>query len=118
MSTAGYTVSHSEKYFHDPNKFHPERWLPSTHPLYSAVFANDVKDASKPFSIGPRMCIGINLAYLEMRITLAKMVWHFDWELKSENIDWANDTRMNMLWKKPKVNVSIEDHDPFQRRQC
>lgn len=105
VSTAGYSVAHDKRYFLEPYEFHPERWLPTDHSLYESRFDNDVKEASRPFSQGPRGCIGINLAYLEMRITLAKMVWHFDWELKSHGIDWRRDTTMNMLWKKPEVMV-------------
>jgi len=107
VSTATYTVSHSERYFHDSQKFHPERWLSSSHPLYDDSFSNDEKDASKPFSLGPRSCLGINLAYLEMRITISKLVWHYDWELKSKDIDWVRDTGMHMLWRKPSVMVKF-----------
>jgi cytochrome P450 len=48
--TSAWTITHDGKYFHMPEAFIPERWLdPDT---------KDVKEASQPFSLGPRMCIG------------------------------------------------------------
>ena len=31
--------------------FHPERWLPTDHPLYNSRYASDNLEASKPFLI-------------------------------------------------------------------
>jgi cytochrome P450 len=108
VSISAWTQTHSEKYFHNPRGFHPERWLPDHHPLYDPDFKNDVRDASKPFSIGPRACLGINLAYMEMRIILARLVWEFDWELLSTEIDWERDTEVKLLWRKPKQRVRFK----------
>ena len=38
--------------FRDPDLFAPERWLGDKY------FASDNKEASQPFSTGPRSCIG------------------------------------------------------------
>jgi cytochrome P450 len=64
-----------------------------------------VKDASKPFLVGPRACLGINLAYMEMRIILARMVFEFDWELVSRDVDWERDVKLKILWQKPELRV-------------
>lgn len=93
--------------------FAPERWLPTDHPLYNPRYANDDKDASKPFSLGSRVCIGINLAYMELRIILAKMVYHFDWELvkgpEGTERAWDRDCRQYTLWDKPSLKVRYKD---------
>jgi len=94
-----------EKYFHNAREFHPERWLPEDHPLYDEAYRNDVKDASKQFLVGPRACLGINLAYMEMRIILARMVFEFDWDLVSQDVDWERDNKLKMLWQKPELRV-------------
>jgi cytochrome P450 len=39
-----------------------------------------MRDASQPFSYGPRNCIGRNLAYVEMKLIIARLVWTFDLE--------------------------------------
>jgi len=105
VHTAVLSTTWDARYWHDPKKFHPERWLPAEHEYHDAVFDQDVKDASHPFSIGPRACLGINLAYMEMRIILAKLIWHFDLELTAKDIVWERDTGIYTLWKKPNVMV-------------
>lgn len=76
VTTSPYTVSHDPEYWHDPEGWHPERWLAREDPLYSAKFDNDNKEASRPFSTGPRVCLGVNLAYIELRMTLAREWLH------------------------------------------
>uniref|UniRef100_A0A0D2Y3M3 Isotrichodermin C-15 hydroxylase n=1 Tax=Fusarium oxysporum (strain Fo5176) TaxID=660025 RepID=A0A0D2Y3M3_FUSOF len=73
VSVDHWTTKHDGRYWKDPHAFIPERWIDGGF--------GDTKQASQPFSLGPRACLGINLAYLEMRIIIAKMVYHFDWEL-------------------------------------
>lgn len=72
MHTPLWTLSHSPQFWHAPYEFHPERWLAKDDLEYSSAFAGDDKDASKPFLLGPRGCLGQNLAYVELRIVLAK----------------------------------------------
>lgn len=50
MYTSAWTVTHDSKYFPEPFVFRPERWIDS--------HAVDVKEASQPFSLGPRGCLG------------------------------------------------------------
>ena len=45
-----------------------------------------LKEMFMPFSIGKRSCIGQNLAIMELRVILANIVKHFDFELV-EDID-------------------------------
>lgn len=92
VSVDHWTTKHDERYWKEPYSFIPERWIDES-------FC-DIKQASQPFSLGPRSCLGINLAYLEMRIILAKMVYHFDWELVN-NVDLFRDAKLFLLWKKP-----------------
>jgi cytochrome P450 len=49
-----YSINRSEKYFHDPDSFIPERWLADAPSQYQG----DIKAAMQPFSTGPRNCIG------------------------------------------------------------
>lgn len=105
-----FTLGHHPAYFADAEEFHPERWLPHSHPLFKQRYANDVLEASKPFLIGPRTCLGKNLAYLEMRIVLSKLVLLFDWEAmqtlgRGQEVDWHRDTRVQFLWAKPELRV-------------
>lgn len=71
-----YAIHHSETYFPAPFTFQPERWLES-----ASNSAEDIALARKafnPFSIGTRQCSGRALAYLQLKLTLAHLLWRFD----------------------------------------
>ncbi|KAF2733668.1 cytochrome P450 [Polyplosphaeria fusca] len=75
--------------FPEPAQFQPERWL-ENNPAYKKNMERFV-----PFHRGHRNCIGINLAWCQMYITLAKLVRRFDFELfdvvKERDIDHHRD---------------------------
>lgn len=97
VSTQTWTVKHDSRYWHDADSYRPERWI--------GEGFGDNKDAFNPFMLGPRACLGINLAYLELRITLAKMVWAFRFEMVDKEVDWVRDNKMYLLWKKPEMKM-------------
>ncbi|MCJ1386474.1 hypothetical protein MMC17_009600 [Xylographa soralifera] len=59
--------------FTEPEAFIPERWVGN-----DRKYAMDRKEVHQPFSTGHRNCIGQNLANAEMRLIIAKLLWHFD----------------------------------------
>ncbi|KAL5338154.1 cytochrome P450 [Aspergillus crustosus] len=94
----------------EAEKFRPEGWcdVPASAKPYTV-----------PFSIGPRACIGITLAWVEMRIALAKTVWSFDWEVvEGETGDWLEKARLKQLWKKAPLlmRFTAVSHEPPSRR--
>ena len=95
-----WAANQSAEHFRDPEKFIPERWLDDEH------YAGDDKEARQPFSLGPRNCIGKNLAYAEMRSIMAQMLWNFDMELCEDSEGW-NDQRIFILWDKPELHVRL-----------
>ncbi|KAK7746695.1 hypothetical protein SLS53_001882 [Cytospora paraplurivora] len=90
----------SSRNFSDPFSFKPERFLEPEN------FLNDRLDAVQPFSVGPRDCIGKNLAYAEMRTILARLLFNFDMELADPEQDWL-DQKVFFLWTKPPLNVYL-----------
>ncbi|OOF98988.1 hypothetical protein ASPCADRAFT_127569 [Aspergillus carbonarius ITEM 5010] len=92
--------------FYEPNKFIPERWLPECKNDPSSPFYRDNRDVVQPFSVGPRNCIGRNLAYAEMRVILARVLWNFDIELCEESRDWYNQKSYS-LWEKPPLMCKL-----------
>lgn len=96
-----YALYHNEKSFALPEEFHPERWLGDTR------FANDDRDIFQPFQIGPRNCIGRNLAYVEMRLILARVLWNFDLKLAEDCRNWIGDQKIYFLWEKGPLNVHL-----------
>ncbi|VTO93816.1 unnamed protein product [Fusarium graminearum] len=93
---------HSALNFKDPEKFVPERWMDD--PRY----ANDCRAVVNPFSMGPRDCLGKNLAYVEMRLLLTRFLWKFDVELMPESREWKNQKIYN-LWEKGSLHVKLTE---------
>ncbi|MCJ1442591.1 MAG: hypothetical protein MMC23_003087 [Stictis urceolatum] len=89
-----------EEYFTSAAHFHPERFLGDP------KFAQDRLDALQPFHIGPRNCLGRNLAYSEMRLILARMVYNFDMRLDESSIGWIKQ-RNYLLWQKGPLRVHL-----------
>ncbi|KZL68279.1 trichothecene C-15 hydroxylase (cytochrome P450), partial [Colletotrichum tofieldiae] len=92
---------HSPENFTLPDSFIPERWLDDPR------FASDRKDGFQPFSVGPRNCIGRNLAYAEMRLVLARIIWNFDMRLGEDSKDWDEKSHVYLLWQKGPVSVFL-----------
>ncbi|XXG94150.1 hypothetical protein Hte_000402 [Hypoxylon texense] len=80
-----YSLHHNEKYFTNPFKFQPERWLDGG----QKGLVNP--DAFVPFSIGPRGCAGKAMADLETQLVLALTLWYFDFEMAPGYIERQSD---------------------------
>ncbi|GME43669.1 Cytochrome p450 [Neofusicoccum parvum] len=102
-----FAAYHSAVNFVSPDAFLPERWMGGSE------FESDRRDVLQPFSFGPRNCLGKNLAYHEVRIILAMMLWSFDMELCEESFNWA-DQKSWTLWDKPKLMVRIKPRNHCQ----
>jgi cytochrome P450 len=103
VSVDGFATTHDERNFIRPDEFLPERWI--------GEGFGDRKEASKPFSLGPRGCLGINLAYMEARVTMASLAWKYDWELVNLDLDWLANVRLHLIWQKPKLMVRYHPRD-------
>lgn len=101
----------SEENFHDAKTYRPERWLPDARENPKSPFYNDNRDAVRPFSYGPRNCIGRNLAYHELRLILTKILWNFDLKIEPGYEDWLATQRTFQLWEKPELKVKFEERD-------
>lgn len=95
-----YAASRSPRNWAEPTSFIPERWLGE-----DARFNNDKRHASQPFSFGPRNCIGRNLAYVEMKLIIARLVWYFDIENATEG-NWF-DQKVYMIWEKRPLWIKL-----------
>lgn len=93
--------------WHDAAAFHPERWLPDALDEKSSFF-HDRREALHPFGEGPRKCIGMHLAWAEIRLILTRMLWSFDYELVGPPVQW----------ERQKVYVLIEREPLVVRLRC
>ncbi|KAK8048961.1 hypothetical protein PG994_010691 [Apiospora phragmitis] len=98
VTGAPFAMSRDPRCIPAPDAFEPERWLGER--------KQREKPYSAPFSIGPRACLGINLSWLEMGITLAKLIYRYDWVLEADQnkgYDWIAGCKMRFMWKKPEL---------------
>lgn len=79
-----YALHHSTNYFEDPFVYNPERWMAENRDSVAA--ATDDCSAFAAFSIGPRSCVGKRMAYIELTIVIAHVVWLFDMQLAPESL--------------------------------
>ncbi|KAL8693924.1 MAG: hypothetical protein Q9218_001338 [Villophora microphyllina] len=101
VSASGYSSNRAASNFpENPEDFRPSRWL---------MTDKATKDlaAYNPFSLGPRNCLGRNLAWLEMRLILARLFWHFDLEAEGDPSRWE-EQKSWILWEKRPLNVRIK----------
>ncbi|KAI9690296.1 MAG: hypothetical protein M1822_009257 [Bathelium mastoideum] len=98
---------HNPAHFKRPEQYIPERFLPRDHPYYDPLFDSDHKLVYQPFSFGPRNCIGKNLAWAELRLVLSKLLFHFDYEIQAESLNWSKDNRAFIVWEKPALMAKL-----------
>lgn len=74
-----FALHRNPEYFECAEEFRPERWMTSPE-----VALRKARGAFYPFSTGPRMCVGMKLAWAEMTVTLARLLFMFDMRLSNE----------------------------------
>jgi cytochrome P450 len=77
-----YALQHNSAYHPQPFDYIPERWLvddnASPGDLSSAESVARTRSAFCPFSLGPRGCVGRGMAYKELMIVTARLLFMFD----------------------------------------
>lgn len=46
-----------------------------------------------------------SLAQLELRLTLCKLLWTYDFRLVDDELDWVADNKSYVFWDKPELRV-------------
>jgi cytochrome P450 len=62
-----YLTHRDPEVFPEPNRFNPSRWRTIRPDPYEYI----------PFSAGPRLCLGISFAQLELKLTVARVIQRF-----------------------------------------
>lgn len=126
VSIFQWAVNYDEGHFYEPYKFDPLRCFQRAKTNKNTddgstesdskdddantvpkEYAHDNLDVLNPFLVGPRNCIGQALAYAEMRLILARLIWKFDMELCDDSKEWLKDQKNYVLWEKPALHMRL-----------
>jgi len=102
-----YATYHSPLNFTEPDSFRPQRWMGDE------KYKNDQLACVEAFSVGPRNCIGKNLAYHEFRMILAATLLHYDLSLCEESRDWT-DQKVYVLWEKKPLWCTLKRNEALK----
>ncbi|CAL4141423.1 unnamed protein product, partial [Meganyctiphanes norvegica] len=69
-----YSLHNDESYWKEPRKFNPDRFLPENK-------GDIVPGTFMPFGLGPRNCIAMRFAQMELKIAIARLVQEFQLSL-------------------------------------
>lgn len=90
IGTPIYTIHHDQRYYPRPFRYEPERWLEqecdSGYEPREKAGINLARSALCPFSIGPRSCVAKNLAWAELSLVLARVMFKYDMRLPAEHV--------------------------------
>lgn len=105
--TETYTMQRSPQYWHAPDEYRPERWVERGE---GSPYAQDVHEAFKPFSSGPRACLGREMALQTLRLTTALLVYRFHMQIVDEKrFVWEQDTDSRMIYSQYQIKAILQD---------
>ncbi|KAI4095876.1 MAG: hypothetical protein LQ339_007114 [Xanthoria mediterranea] len=98
LSVPTYTMHHAPSIWGpDAHEFKPSRWAPGT-------ITEAQKAAFVPFSVGPRACVGRNVAEMELAMIVGTVAKGFEFELRERG---ALETREGFLRKPVRCRVGM-----------
>ncbi|KAK2606432.1 hypothetical protein QQS21_003125 [Conoideocrella luteorostrata] len=105
VAVAQWAAYHSPDHFAKPQEYHPERWLEKP---ANKGFENDCLKVFQPFGVGHRDCIARNLAHVESRLVLAKLIWNFNIRVRAGHEKWREQQKSYLLWDKKDFFATME----------
>nr|AYM55659.1 cytochrome p450 [Croton stellatopilosus] len=90
-----WAIGRNSKYWIEPEKFYPERFLDNSIDYKGADFE------FIPFGAGRRMCPGISFGMANVELPLAHLLYYFNWKLESENLDMSESFSVTVKRSKP-----------------
>ena len=107
VATAIYALHHSAELYPDPFVFRPERWISGADISEKSIAL--AESGFFPFSTGIRGCPGKSLAYMQLSIITARLLYKLD--LKGEEGDISGEGNSDLIWGR-------RDKGQFQTRDA
>lgn len=79
VSVPTYSLLRDEEAFDQPDQFIPERWLTEDKEKRDRMMKSHL-----PFSVGPRACIGRNIAYYEQMLVISTLIRWFEMDIPTD----------------------------------
>jgi cytochrome P450 len=94
-----FIIHRDKRFYNEPLKCRPERWLNDERKLVA-------KYAYIPFGAGPRVCLGDNFAWMELLISIIKIMRHYDFKLAHQKEVKLSSS----ITLKPKDGIYLKVH--------
>ncbi|VDK17602.1 unnamed protein product [Anisakis simplex] len=105
VHVAVYAIHHNEEYYPNPEKFDPNRFSSAEKALRDPL-------AFIPFGYGPRNCIGMRFALIQIRFTMARLIRKYKFILPDEMKDKPLELDTSMMTKPVKpIMIKMEKRD-------
>jgi cytochrome P450 len=98
VGVSAYAIHHNPDYYPDPFEFRPQRWIENEKAGVTPESVANARAAFCAFSIGQRGCIGKQLAYVELTIALATLLYVYDVRLPSSEKELEAEILNNSRW--------------------
>lgn len=109
VATSAYALDHDAEVLPEPFAFRPERWIMGSSPQVTAESVMAAESTFCLFSIGNRGCVGKNLAYLGMMITMARLLCRMD--IRAVEGDVLGEGRFDLGWgRRNKGHYQLKDY--------
>jgi len=103
-----WAIARDPKYWNDPDKFYPKRFVDSSIDFLGTDFEYI------PFGAGRRICPGMNYGLANVEQVLALLLYHFDWKLpngmKNEELELGEEFGVTMSRKGDLYLIPIKSH--------
>uniref|UniRef100_A0A7S4QH99 Cytochrome P450 n=1 Tax=Ditylum brightwellii TaxID=49249 RepID=A0A7S4QH99_9STRA len=99
-----YLLHRHNKYWEDPEKFLPERWLQTGKDREE--FLSKTRYAFLPFSMGGHNCIGQRFATIEAKLIMAELIRNFDFRISPSQKD-TKFTLSNIVVTTTRPNLRV-----------
>ena len=101
VNIPAYVLHRDPEIWHSPCEFNPDNFSPE---------AKEKRDpfAFLPFGVGPRHCIGMRMALLEIKIGLLKILQRFKFERAPETVDTLKHRAVLIMTPKEPIFVKIK----------
>ncbi|OJJ77418.1 hypothetical protein ASPBRDRAFT_50308 [Aspergillus brasiliensis CBS 101740] len=76
VGVSAYTIHRNRTYFSNPDGYEPGRWLEG-----NEMSQQKMQMAFVPFSMEPRKCVAWRLAWAELNLAIARVLWRYDLRL-------------------------------------